>query len=228
MLIKPAIALFCAVLLLGGCAEFEAWSSSLNAPATPTVTTEQVNKLYVTPSAPADIASFRNIYIAPANLANMQVIQPEGTPANPEWWVTDEEGAVLQRTIAFEFSIALTAQSDFTIVSSPQQAQLIVNTAVVAVHPNETRASLAKDLNTGGSITVSVAVADAASGLVLLRSVDTRESEDIWAFNEITGEDPAFNGVFATWGVDLRRGILELQGHSAEVLLPSPVSSAQN
>ena len=213
MSIKPLIALACAQLLLSGCAEFEAWSANLNAPAAAQAPAAPETKLYVTATAPAAVADFRNVYIAPANLANMQVIQPEGAASDGEWWVTDEEAAVLQRTIALEFTIALTSRADFNIVSSASQAQLVVNTAVVAVHPNEARASVIdKGGQPSGSITVSLAVVDAASGVVLVRSVDTRTSENIWALNEVQGEDPALNLVFAAWGEDLRRGLLELQG----------------
>ena len=213
MSIKSLIALACAQLLLSGCAEFEAWSANLNAPAVAEAPAAPEAKLYVNSTAAAGVADFRNVYIAPANLANMQVIQPEGAAADGEWWVTDEEAAVLQRTIALEFTIALTSRADFNIVSSASQAQLVVNTAIVAVHPNETRASvIAKGGKPSGSITVSLAVVDTASGAVLVRSVDTRTGEDIWAFNEVKGEDPALNLIFATFGEDLRRGILELQG----------------
>lgn len=226
MLTKPSIVAICALLFLGGCAQLDDWTDTTPQPdAAPAAedASAQASTLYVIPEQPAGVAAFRTIYIAPANLANMQVIQPEGAPADAEWWVTDEEGAVLQRAIAYEFSVALTEQSDFIIVTSPQQAQLVVNTAVVAVHPNETRASIAKGAKPSGSITVSVAVVSAASGVVLMRSVDTRSSDDIWAFNEVKDEDPAINRVFRTWGMDIRSGLFQLQGRSgAPMVLNAP------
>jgi hypothetical protein len=228
MSIKPLIALSSALLLLGGCAEFEAWSVGLTAPTVVPKSETSAKAVYVAPTAPADVAAYRNIYIAPANLANMQVIQPEGARTDPEWWVTDEEDTLLQRTIAQEFTVALTYQLDFNIVSDPQEAQLIVNTAVVAVHPNETRASIARGAKPSGSITVSIAVVNAASDAVLMRSVDTRASEDIWAFNEVTGEDPALNAVFASWGADLRSGLLTLQGRTDTAPPPAPMPGTQN
>tara|TARA_R110002124_G_scaffold278446_1_gene450389 strand:- start:7514 stop:8191 length:678 start_codon:yes stop_codon:yes gene_type:complete len=223
MLIKPVLALPCALLLLSGCAEFAAWSSSLGAPAAAPPARATANPLYLAQNAPAEVATYRTVYIAPANLANMQVIQPEGARTDPEWWVTEGEDTLLQRAIAHEFTMALTYGLDFIIVNSPQQAQLVVNTAVVAVHPDATRASVARAGTPGGSITVSLAVIDAANDTVLLRSVDTRASEDIWAFNEVSGEDPAINRVFASWGADLRRGILDLQGRSDDTPIPPAV-----
>ena len=225
MLLKSSIALCCS-LLLGGCAQLDAWTdttSKRNTPAAPAAEDTQGTALFVAPAPSADVAAFRNIFIAPANLANMQVIQPEGAPADPEWWVTEEEDRILQRTIAYEFSLALASQADFTIVTSPQQAQLLVNTAVVAVHPDRTRAAVAKTGETGGSITVSVAVVNATSGAVLVRSVATRSSENIWAFNEVQGDDPVLNKVFAAWGEDLRRGILQLQGRAAALPVAAPL-----
>ncbi|MCB1705525.1 MAG: DUF3313 family protein [Halioglobus sp.] len=221
MLKNALIALPCTLLILSGCAEFDAWSSGLGAAATPPAAAAPADRLYLAQNTPADLAVYRRVYIAPANLANMQVIQPEGARTDPEWWVTESEDTLLQRTIAHEFTLALTYGLDFTIVNNPQEAQLIVNTAVVAVHPDEARATAAGAGQTGGSITVSLAVVNVATEKVLLRSVDTRASENIWAFNEVNGEDPALNAVFASWGADLRRGILALQGRTDTTPMPA-------
>jgi hypothetical protein len=218
------MSLWCALLLfvLGGCSQFDAWTDA-NFKRDDTAATAAahppVNKVFINPDAPAFVAGLRNIYIAPANLANMQVIQPEGAPADSEWWVTEQEDTLLQRAIALEYTLALTYQSDFNIVTDRAQAQLVINTAVVAVHPNVTRASVARDATdarTAGSLTVSVAVADAASEAVLVRTVDTRPSDDIWAFNQLTSDDPAPNQVFAGVGAEIRQAILQLQGRSGD------------
>jgi hypothetical protein len=224
MSIKFPMALLCPLLLLGGCAELDALTST-SGPRPDKSSTADVaasaDKLYINPNAPAEAAVLRDVYIAPANLANMQVIQPEGASADAEWWVTDEEGEILQRAIAYELSAALSYKSAFNVVQSRQQAQIVINTAVVAVHPNETRASRAREGMPGGAITVSTAVVDAANNAVLLRSVDTRASEHIWAFNEVRSEDPAINSVFHTWGADIRRGLLRLQGRPDDPLPPA-------
>lgn len=216
------IPVWCTLLLLtlGGCAQLDAWTDTSgkyradSADAADAQTPASTR--YVNAGAPAYVTAFRNIYIAPANLANMQVIQPEGAPADAEWWITEQEDTVLQRTIAVEYAVALTSQSDFTVVTDRQQAQFVINTAVVAVHPDATRASVAKDGTTGGSITVSVAVVDAATGAVMVRVVGTRSSEDIWAFNSVSNEAPALNQVFAAWGADIRTGLMQLQGRSSQ------------
>jgi hypothetical protein len=214
------------VVWVSGCAQLDEWTSTTPKSADVTSSVGQAveqGALYVTADAPANVSMFRNIYIAPANLANMQVIQPEGVTTDSEWWVTDEEGAILQRTIVQEFSVALTYLSDFNIVTSPEQAQLMVNTSVVAVHPNETRASIAKGARSSGSITVSIAVVNTATDKVVVRAVDTRSSEDVWAFNEVKDGDPALNPVFQSIGSDIRRGILQLQGRSDPALGQLPL-----
>jgi hypothetical protein len=221
MLKRPLMSLWCALLLfvLGGCSQFDAWTDAnfnRDESAANTGVHPPVTKLFISPDAPTYVAGFRTIYIAPANLANMQVIQPEGAPADSEWWVTEEEDTLLQRAIALEYTLALTHQSDFTIVTDRTQAQLVINTAVVAVHPHVTRASVAKDAVTGGLLTVSVAVVDAASSAVLVRAVDTRPSDDVWAFNQMTSDDPALNQVFAGVGADIRQGLLQLQGRPGQ------------
>jgi hypothetical protein len=223
MLIKSLRSVWCALLcfVLGGCSQLDAWTDTTfrrDAAAASAGAPAPVSKLYINPDAPTYVAGFRNVYIAPANLANMQVIQPEGASADSEWWVTEEEDTLLQRAIALEYTLALTHESDFNIVTDRAQAQLVINTAVVAVHPHVTRASVAKEAKSGGLLTVSVSVVDAASNAVLVRSVDTRASDDIWAFNQMTSDNLAPNRIFARVGADIRQGILQLQGRSAQPL----------
>ena len=62
---------------------------------------------------------------------------------------------------------------------------------------------------------------DAASGQVLVRSVDTRFSDDIWAFNQIDNAEPAVQLIFRGWGNNMRRGMLMLQGRTTDPLAPS-------
>jgi hypothetical protein len=218
MLKKPLPALCCALLLLVGCEQLDALTSTSPAhrDSAGTAKTSRPEVLYVNADARPGTAHLRNIYIEPANLANMQVIQPEGSSADADWWVTDEEAAILQRSITYEYTIALANKSAFNIVNSPREADLLVNTAVIAVHPNETRASTAREGHSGGAITASIAVVNAATNVVLVRSVGTVPSDNIWAFNQVSGEDPALNQVFRSWGDSIRQGLLELQGRNTD------------
>ena len=60
-----------------------------------------------------------------------------------------------------------------------------------------------------------------ATGKVLARIVDTRSSEDIWAFNELTSDDPAVNTIFQALGGDIRRGLFTLQGRPDPAITPA-------
>jgi hypothetical protein len=217
MWMKHPSTLLAVLVVLGGCAELDAWTFSAPKPKAPAAAqgeTMQADAVYINTAVAAGAHDFRNVYIAPANLANMQVIQPEGAAADIEWWVTDTEDKILQKAIADELAAALGYQSAFFIVGTPDEAQIVIDTAVVAIHPNVTRATAAASTNLGGAITVSIALVNAASGAVLARVVDTQSSDDIWAFNQVQGDNPAFNKIFRAWGNSIRIGLLQLQGRS--------------
>ena len=178
----------------------------------------RADALYVNVDSPAGGRDFRNVYIAPADLGQIQIIQPEGTASDDEWQVTDIENSALQKAIVTEFSAALAYQSAFNVVDSREQAEIIVHTTVVAIHPNATREQIAAGGKSGGAITASIALVNASTGDVMVRSVDTRSSDDIWAFNEVANDDPAIDLIFRAWGNSMRRGILHLQGRSSDPL----------
>jgi len=215
MSMKPLAACLCALMILAGCAQLD---ELLYGPSTPASAATQsradgkADAVYISPHAQATVASLRNVYIAPANLANMQVIQPEGASTDAEWWVDEAEDRILQGAIAYEFTVALGYQSAFNIVHNPAQADLVVYTAVVAIHPNEARGSVARRTDPGGAITGSIVVLNAATKQVVVRLVDTRAGEDIWAFNQVKKDDPALNPVFRAWGEAIRAGLLQAQG----------------
>lgn len=186
----------------------------------------RADALYVNVDSPAGGRDFRNVYIAPADLGQIQIIQPEGTASDDEWQVTDIENSALQKAIVTEFSAALAYQSAFNVVDSREQAEIIVHTTVVAIHPNATREQIAAGGKSGGAITASIALVNASTGDVMVRSVDTRSSDDIWAFNEVANDDPAIDLIFRAWGNSMRRGILHLQGRSSDPLA-QPVTLKQ-
>ena len=212
---KPLLVLLAVIAALSGCTQFDEWMSTASGRAAPTAVKEEgtpADSVYTNSDAAVASRDLRNIYIAPANLANMQVIQPEGATADIEWWVTDSEASILQQAIVEQFAAELAYGSAFYIVATPQEAQIVIETAVVAIHPNVTRSSAAARSNAGGAITVSIAAVNAASGAALVRVVDTKPTDDIWAFNRVEAGDPAPNGIFRALGNSLRQGLLQLQG----------------
>lgn len=215
---KSLTLLACALLVLTGCAQVEELLYGTAKPASSTLqeaASGSADAVYANPQAQPGSASLRNVYIAPVNLANMQVIQPEGASADSEWWVTEEENHFLQSAITQQFAIALSYQSAFNVVYNPAQADIVLDTAVVALHPNESRGSLARRGNSGGAVTVSIALVNAASKAVLVRVVDTRAADDIWAFNLAKKDDASLVPIFRAWGDAARRGLLQAQGRPA-------------
>lgn len=215
MPIKLLGALLCSLVVLAGCAQIDELMYGTGQAAAPAAQAKDggsPDAVYINAQAQASAPALRNVYIAPANFANMQVIQPEGASADSEWWITEEENQILQAAVTYEFAIALAYKSAFNVVYNPAQADILVNTAVVAIHPNETRGSVAKRSNPGGAITVSIVAINAATEQVVMRVVETRTSDDIWAFNLAKKDDPAFNPVFRAWGDAVRRALLQAQG----------------
>ena len=174
----------------------------------------RADELYMNADTDQGGRDFRDVYIAPANLAKIQIIQPEGAKPDEQWQVDDIEGEILQKAIVTEFSTALAFQSAYNIVETKEQAEIVVHTTVVAIHPNATRAEIAAGAKSGGAITASIALVNARTGEVMVRSVDTKSSDNIWAFNH----DPAINLIFRSWGNSIRRGMLHLQGRSSDPL----------
>ena len=221
MSLKLLSALAASLLLLGGCVQNDTddyTPPEQGDPAFLKGKNTRSDALYVNADSPAGGRDFRNVYIAPANLSRIQIIQPEGAAADEQWQVTDVESDILQKAIQTEFATTLAYHSAFNIVDSQEQAEIVVHTTVVAIHPNATRAEVAAGSKAGGAITASIALVNASSGDVMVRSVDTRSSDNIWAFNQVTNDDPAVNLIFRSWGNSMRRGILHLQGRSSDPL----------
>ena len=94
-----------------------------------------------------------------------------------------------------------------------------MHTTIVAVHPNATRAQVAAGAKDGGSVTASIALVNASNGEVMVRSVDTKSTDQISAFHMVGNDVPAANLIFRSWGNSIRRGMLHLQGRSTDPLM---------
>jgi hypothetical protein len=221
MSLKLLSALAASLLLLGGCVQNDTPDYTPPERGDPEFLkgkNTRADQLYMNADSPAGGRDFRKVFIAPANLSKIQIIQPEGTEADEGWKVDDMESGILQKAIHTEFAAALSYESAFNIVDSRDKAEIVVHTTIVAIHPNATRAQVAAGSKEGGSITASMALVNASTGNVMVRSVDTKSSDDIWAFNQVSNDDPAINLIFRSWGNSMRRGILQLQGRSNDPL----------
>jgi hypothetical protein len=221
MSLKLLSALAASLLLLGGCVQNDTPDYTPPERGDPEFLkgkNTRADQLYMNADSPAGGRDFRKVFIAPANLSKIQIVQPEGAEADEEWKVDDIESGILQKAINTEFATALSYESAFNIVDSQDKAEIVVHTTVVAIHPNATRAQVAAGSKTGGSITASMALVNASTGNVMVRSVDTKSSDNIWAFHQVSNDDPAVNLIFRSWGNSMRRGILQLQGRSNDPL----------
>lgn len=220
MLAKLIPAVLASTVLLGGCAQN---SVDISAAAPERGDSEYMvarnsrsDELYVNMDAAKGGSTFREIYIAPVNDSNIQIIQPESADSGDGWKITDMEDGILQNAMAEEFSKALSYESAFNVVNRREEADMIVHTTIVAIHPNASKAAAEAGARKGGAITVSLALINAATGEVMVRSIDTKSTDNIWAFNNLETADPAVNLIFKSWGNSMRRGILQLQGRGVD------------
>jgi len=216
---KPLLAL--AVLLLYGCAQNDTPQYSAPEQGDPDYLkggNTRADELYMNSEPEPGGRDFRDVYIAPADLSNIRIIQPEGATADQGWQVTDIEDELLQKAIVTQFAAALSFPSAYNIVTSPTKSEITIHTTVVAIHPNANRAEIAAGAKSGGAITASIALVNTRSGEVMVRSVDTRSSDNIWAFNRVGNDDQAVNLIFRSWGNSIRRGMVHLQGRSNDPL----------
>lgn len=221
MSFKVLTALVATLLILGGCAQNSTpdyTAPEKNDPGFFKGKNTRADELYMNADSDQGGRDFRDVYIAPANVSNIQIIQPEGVDSDKEWQVSDVEDEILQKAIVSEFATALAFQSAYNVVEAKEQSEITVHTTVVAIHPNATRAEIAAGAKSGGAITASIALVNTRTGEVMVRSVDTKSSDNIWAFNQVGNDDPAVNLIFRSWGNSIRRGMLHLQGRSSDPL----------
>jgi hypothetical protein len=172
------------------------------------------DELYISTNSGEGARSFREVFIAPLNLSQLQIIQPEGVSGDEKWEIDDVEDGILQNAMVKEFSTQLGYQSAYNIVDRRSEADMIIHTTIVALHPYESRAEVDAGARSGGAITISLALINAETRKVMVRTVDTKSTDNIWAFNEIADGEDAVNLIFRAWGNSLRRGMLQLQGRS--------------
>ncbi|MEM1113878.1 MAG: hypothetical protein AAGI11_18335 [Pseudomonadota bacterium] len=212
--------LMAAVLLVGGCAQSGGQQSA--APeqgdsAYLKAKNTRADAVYIAEEPGENASGFRALYIAPAVIDGVQIIQPEGVESDAEWEISDLESEVLRKAISDEFSTTLTYESAYNLVDSEEDADMVLHTTVVALHPYATKAEVDAGARKGGAVTISLALVNEGTGKVMVRSIDTKSTDDIYAFHQVEA-DPAFNLIFRSWGNSLRRGLLFLQGRTSDPL----------
>ncbi len=164
----------------------------------------------------------RRLYVAPLDMTQMQIIQPHGVRDNERWEITDAEKAVVEKTFLNEMTVAMEADQAFHIVTRREDAQAVLAARVIAVHPYMSRAEAQARGGRGkGAVTMSFALVDPSDSSVVIRALDSKSTEDIAALESIEQDRDAIDVLFNSWGQQLRRSLLFLQGRLDAV--PTPV-----
>lgn len=162
------------------------------------------------------VEEFRRVFIARADLSKIKLLPPEVAADESSWKVTAAESDLLRRALVTELSDALEHEAAYDIVVSREQGQVIIHTTIMAIRLYANREQGEVGARANGAITASFTVIDVATGDIIVRSVDTRSSNNIRAFQQVKDHDPAINFIFGAWGNSLRRGLLHLQGRKGD------------
>lgn len=160
------------------------------------------------------VDGIRRIYIAPANTSRTQIIQPHGVSASDidAWSMDDVEENVLQNKFAREMARALEADQAFHVVGKRSDAHAVLYARVIAVHPYQPHSKVEAGDKGGGAVTMSFAFVDPKDNKVMIRILDSKSTDDIWAFHNMETDKTALDLIFDAWGHQIRRSLLFLQG----------------
>ena len=102
-----------------------------------------------------------------------------------------------------------------------EKAQAELHARVIAIHPYRTRTEAEKEGGRGGgAITMSFALVDPSDNTVAIRALDSKSTDDIWAFDNIKDERDSVDMVFESWGYQIRRSLLFMQARLDAVQMP--------
>lgn len=164
----------------------------------------------------------RRIYVEPLDLSTMQIVQPRGVSGDDAWDVDDLERDVARQTFLREMARAMEADQAYYVVAGSDEADAVLYARVIAVHPYRTRAEAESQGGRGsGAVTMSFALIDPSDNKVVIRAIDTKSTDDIWAFDKIEDDRDAIDLLFDAWGHQIRRSLLFLQGRLDSV--PTPI-----
>ena len=203
------------VALLAGCAAQQGAQQQAAQQGDPSyfkVRDSMADEVYVTDdiSRRGWFDDVRRIYIAPTNTSQMQIIQPY-----------DVEQGVLQNTFIREMTRAMEADQAFHIVPTREEAHAVLYSRLIAVHPYQTRTEVDAGARAGGALTMSFALVDPSDGEVVIKAIDSKSTDDIWAFDNIDDDRDAIDLIFDAWGHQIRRSLLFMQGRLDSV--PTPI-----
>lgn len=232
---RGLIGMVVAAALLAGCASQQAVVPDAPEQGDPNyfkVRDSMADEVYVTDdiSRRGWFDDVRRVYIAPTDTSQMQIIQPAGVRSGTSeaWEIDDEEETVLQKTFLREMTRAMEADQAFHIVGGADEGQAVLYSTVIAIHPYQTKAQAEEGARVGGAVTMSFALVDPSDGEVVIRAIDTKSTDDIWAFDNIKDDRDAIDLIFDAWGHQVRRSLLFMQGRLDAVPTPVLLKRQQN
>ena len=94
---------------------------------------------------------------------------------------------------------------------------MVLYSNLIAVHPYKPRSVVAAGAKSGGALTMSFAFVHRESETTIVRMLDSKSTDNIWAFHHVEDVD-AVDLIFSAWADQMRRGLLYLQGRYVEPL----------
>ena len=128
------------------------------------------------------------------------------------WEMTDLEEGVLQEKFSRAMTTALEIDEAFHVTQDRERASVVLYTRIIAVHPYEPRSVVEAGGKGGGAVTISFALVDPSDGKVMVRLLDSKSTDEIWAFHHMESDKTALDLIFDAWGNQMRRSLLFLQG----------------
>ena len=167
----------------------------------------------------------RRIYLAPASMSTTQIVQPHGVRESDldAWELTDDEERVLQAKFVQAMTVALERDNAFYVVADKADAQVVLYPRVISVHPYQPRSVAAAGGKGGGAVTMSFTLVDPSDDKVLAQILDSKSTDDIWAFDNMDDGKTALDLIFSAWGNQIWRSLLFLQGRLDATPLPLQV-----
>jgi hypothetical protein len=141
--------------------------------------------LYLPPPPGVVGGELRTLFVEPLTLS----AQPGITAAQRE---------SLQSALVRALGLAVSRDTSFEVTDDPGRADMRLHADLTGVGE--------------GAVTARLTLRNARTGDVLISAVETRATDKLRAFTEVSGEDPVLDILFRSWGESLRQGLLELQG----------------
>ncbi|MFT4768025.1 MAG: hypothetical protein ACI8RN_001155 [Glaciecola sp.] len=225
---KTLVTVALPLALLAACAEQPSIQTGENAETIlgelAKVDNSRADLAYVDPTA--DYARYNKIYVAPLDLDNVEIIQPDANSSmlnrfNREWELTDADKQKLQRSFQESMSKALTDGGAFEIADQGGDDVIKLEGMITRIAPSGpkddqmSRTSTRSTVITegSGSMSIAIMIADGDSGEPLAIIKDTRSSvnSSMWGVNNSVSNMAEVRRNFNAWAKQIHDGLLTLQ-----------------